>query len=253
MLFHHRVDLVDVAGEDRELRVFDDPRGSVRGGHKRCSKVIERGSRVEHDLASEDRQHRVVRFGEVHAPDVLARLPHTLESFADWVCAARLERPDSLCAVAQVFLCAADLSPPRSRHRPRRGYTRARMGPTGGGPLPALIGWGRINRAAMSRWDCESNKAHRLTPSTDRCSHRAQGGGHRGDAQTSRGSEAPAKKTAWSHSGRTIARAAEVERQRRATIARLVVLTAGWGSSLGARLLDPLVRTNRQSCRRHAP
>jgi hypothetical protein len=61
--------------------------------------VIERGARVEHQLAHEDLQHRIIQVRKRHAPDVLARALVVLEALADGVSAAFLQRCDSVSEV----------------------------------------------------------------------------------------------------------------------------------------------------------
>jgi hypothetical protein len=106
------VTLVDFLGEDREGCVS---RGLVLGydgdGH-----VIERRAQVEHEVAREDRQERVVGLRDLGTIDVERVLLVGLDSFGARVATTFLDRRDSFPEVTEVMLCPVELSTPRWGH-----------------------------------------------------------------------------------------------------------------------------------------
>jgi hypothetical protein len=78
--------------------------------------MVERGPEVEHQIASDDRQERVLRLGDIEAACPKPLFVLGLEPFAHRVTATVLERSDPTLEVTEVMLCPRELFSPGGGH-----------------------------------------------------------------------------------------------------------------------------------------
>jgi len=113
------IHLVDIAGEDRELRVSHDlTRPAVRRHHCACN-VVKGGPCVEHELADDDLEEGLIGIGEADAPDSDVRVVLVFEPFGHRVRAPFPKRLGQLFEVTEVLLRPKELEPPRAGHYER--------------------------------------------------------------------------------------------------------------------------------------